>query len=290
MLDRIAIATGNAGMAAEYAAVLDIDVTPAKAELTAVQSLDVVDVAARKAADTHAPVGQPVLVDDTGLRAIRWSCAGRMGWRRMVLAIAAGRWCCVCRSRGIPSRGRSLRPGRLSRGDGLTVAVELLDGRAGAVEPGLSSVGVGLLEEPGVIGLGHRGAAGRRRGPRWRDGFSTNQDISADLRAQGAARHRTYRPWPGSKKVALLEPARMDLRCARAPFSRRASAAVPARCLAAHGTITATVRIRAYSRAPLRKPGHAVDITTRIERRQVLGGSSAGTAGRPSDAKILVRD
>jgi hypothetical protein len=34
MLDRIAIVTGNAGKAAENAAMLGIDVTPAKAELT----------------------------------------------------------------------------------------------------------------------------------------------------------------------------------------------------------------------------------------------------------------
>jgi hypothetical protein len=68
----------------------------------------------------------------------------------------------------------------------------------------------------------------------------------------------------------------MDLRCAQAPFSRRASAAVPARCPTARGTVTATVRIRACSRAPLRKPGLAVDITTRIERRQVLGGLISG--------------
>ena len=51
MLDRIALITGNDGKAAEYAAMLGIDVTPAKAELTEVQSLDVAAVAARKAAD-----------------------------------------------------------------------------------------------------------------------------------------------------------------------------------------------------------------------------------------------
>lgn len=34
MLDRIALITGNAGKAAEYAAMLGIDVTSAKAELT----------------------------------------------------------------------------------------------------------------------------------------------------------------------------------------------------------------------------------------------------------------
>ena len=45
MLDRIALITGNAGKAAEYAAMLGIDVTPAKAELSEVQSLDVAVVA-----------------------------------------------------------------------------------------------------------------------------------------------------------------------------------------------------------------------------------------------------
>lgn len=54
MLDRIALITGNAGKAAEYAAMLGIEVTPAKAELTEIQSLDVADVAARKAADAYA--------------------------------------------------------------------------------------------------------------------------------------------------------------------------------------------------------------------------------------------
>jgi non-canonical purine NTP pyrophosphatase (RdgB/HAM1 family) len=73
MLDRIAIVTGNAGKAAEYAAMLGIEVTPAKAELTEVQSLDVVAVAARKAADAYAQLGQPVLVDDTGLAIHAWN-------------------------------------------------------------------------------------------------------------------------------------------------------------------------------------------------------------------------
>jgi hypothetical protein len=54
MLDRIALITGNTGQAAEYAAMLGIDVNPAKAELTEVQSLDVAVVAARKTADAYA--------------------------------------------------------------------------------------------------------------------------------------------------------------------------------------------------------------------------------------------
>jgi XTP/dITP diphosphohydrolase len=67
MLDRITLITGNAGKAAEYAAMLGIEVTPAKAELTEVQALDVAHVAARKAADAYAQLREPVLVDDTGL-------------------------------------------------------------------------------------------------------------------------------------------------------------------------------------------------------------------------------
>jgi hypothetical protein len=38
------------------------------------------------------------------------------------------------------------------------------------------------------------------------------------------------------------------------------------------GTATATVRTRGYSRNPHCQPGRTVDITARIERRQVLGG------------------
>jgi XTP/dITP diphosphohydrolase len=73
MLDRIALITGNAGKAAEYAAMLGIEVTPAKADLTEIQSLAVADVAARKAADAFAQLGQPVLVDDTGLSIHAWN-------------------------------------------------------------------------------------------------------------------------------------------------------------------------------------------------------------------------
>ncbi len=67
MPDRITLITGNAGKAAEYAAMLGIKVTPAMAELTEVQSLDVAHVAARKAADAYDQLREPVLVDDTGL-------------------------------------------------------------------------------------------------------------------------------------------------------------------------------------------------------------------------------
>ena len=71
MPDRIALITGNAGKAAGYTAMLGIEVTPAKAELTEVQSLDVAVVAARKAA--YAQLGGPVLVDDTGLTVHAWN-------------------------------------------------------------------------------------------------------------------------------------------------------------------------------------------------------------------------
>jgi XTP/dITP diphosphohydrolase len=73
MLDRITLITGNAGKAAEYAAMLGIEVTAAKAELTEVQSLDVARVAARKAADAYAQLREPVLVDDTGLSIQEWN-------------------------------------------------------------------------------------------------------------------------------------------------------------------------------------------------------------------------
>jgi XTP/dITP diphosphohydrolase len=73
MLDRVALITGSAGKAAEYAAMLGIDVTPAKAELTEVQSLDVAVVAARKVTDAYAQLGEPVLVDDTGLTVHAWN-------------------------------------------------------------------------------------------------------------------------------------------------------------------------------------------------------------------------
>lgn len=73
MLDRVTLITGNTGKAAEYAAMLGIEVTAAKAELTEIQSLDVADVAARKAADAYAQLSEPVLVDDTGLTIHGWN-------------------------------------------------------------------------------------------------------------------------------------------------------------------------------------------------------------------------
>jgi XTP/dITP diphosphohydrolase len=73
MLDRIALVTGNAGKAAEYAAMLGLEVTAAKAEVAEIQSLDVAEVAARKAADAYAQLGVPVLVDDSGLSVHAWN-------------------------------------------------------------------------------------------------------------------------------------------------------------------------------------------------------------------------
>jgi XTP/dITP diphosphohydrolase len=73
MLERITLITGNAGKAAEYAAMLGVEVTPARAELTEVQSLDVATVAARKAADAYGQLHEPVLVDDTGLAVHAWN-------------------------------------------------------------------------------------------------------------------------------------------------------------------------------------------------------------------------
>src|ERR1700727_1525013 len=78
MLDRIAMITGNAGKAAEYAAMLGIEVTPAKAELTEIQSLDVADVAARKAADAFGPQG--ILAMAAGLTDRRATVSTALGY------------------------------------------------------------------------------------------------------------------------------------------------------------------------------------------------------------------
>jgi XTP/dITP diphosphohydrolase len=72
VLERITLVTGNAGKAAEYAAMLGIEVTPASVDLPEIQALDVADVAARKAADAYALLGEPVLVDDSGLAVLAW--------------------------------------------------------------------------------------------------------------------------------------------------------------------------------------------------------------------------
>src|SRR6266702_250180 len=73
MLDRITLITGNTGKAAEFAVMLGIEVTAVKADLAEIQDLDVGQVAARKAADAFAQVGEPVLVDDTGLSIDAWN-------------------------------------------------------------------------------------------------------------------------------------------------------------------------------------------------------------------------
>lgn|SRR5258708_3065287 len=73
MIDRVTLITGNEGKAREYAALLGIEVTAVKAELTEVQALDVERVAKRKAEDAFAHLGVPVLVDDTGLSVRAWN-------------------------------------------------------------------------------------------------------------------------------------------------------------------------------------------------------------------------
>jgi hypothetical protein len=87
MPDRITLITGNAGKAAEYAAMLGIEVTPARAELTEVQSLDVSTVAGRKAADAFAqlrePAGVPVMTGGSEQPAAR---------REPAAAAAVGGW------------------------------------------------------------------------------------------------------------------------------------------------------------------------------------------------------
>lgn len=73
MLDRITLITGNHGKAAEFAAMLGVEVTAAKAALAEIQALDPAKVAARKAADAYALLGEPVLTDDTGLSVEGWN-------------------------------------------------------------------------------------------------------------------------------------------------------------------------------------------------------------------------
>jgi XTP/dITP diphosphohydrolase len=73
MIKRINLVTGNAGKAAELAALLGIEVTAVKRDLPEIQSLDAREVAARKAADALQLLGEPVLVDDTGLAVEEWN-------------------------------------------------------------------------------------------------------------------------------------------------------------------------------------------------------------------------
>ena len=73
MINRLNLITGNEGKAAEFAAMLGIEVRAVKRELPEIQSLDVCEVAARKAADAFELFGEPVLVDDTGLAVEAWN-------------------------------------------------------------------------------------------------------------------------------------------------------------------------------------------------------------------------
>jgi XTP/dITP diphosphohydrolase len=73
MIEPVTMVTGNAGKAAEYAQMLGIEVTPRKANLTEIQSLDVAVVVRRKAEEAYALLGTPVLVDDTGLSIEAWN-------------------------------------------------------------------------------------------------------------------------------------------------------------------------------------------------------------------------
>jgi XTP/dITP diphosphohydrolase len=73
MITGVSLITGNEGKAAEYAALLGIDVRAVKQDLIEIQSLDVTAVVERKAADAYAKLRGPVLVDDTGLAVNAWN-------------------------------------------------------------------------------------------------------------------------------------------------------------------------------------------------------------------------
>src|ERR1019366_2507952 len=73
MLDRITLITGNAGKAAEYAAMLGIEVTPAKASRPGPRAPAAAPAAARRAAAASPQPREPVLVDDTGLSIHGWN-------------------------------------------------------------------------------------------------------------------------------------------------------------------------------------------------------------------------
>ncbi len=95
MIKRINLITGNDGKAAEFAAMLGIEVTAVKRELPEIQSLDVREVAARKAADALRLLGEPVLVDDTGLASalIAWfiDTVGPLGILNMAQGLTSRR-------------------------------------------------------------------------------------------------------------------------------------------------------------------------------------------------------
>lgn len=70
--DKVTMITGNVGKAKEFSDMLGIPVTPVKAELTEIQSLDPRKVAVRKVADAYDRFSVPVLVDDTALAFAGW--------------------------------------------------------------------------------------------------------------------------------------------------------------------------------------------------------------------------
>ncbi|MGP4113991.1 RdgB/HAM1 family non-canonical purine NTP pyrophosphatase [Streptomyces sp. 4N509B] len=73
MIDRLSLVTGNEGKAREFTTLLGIEIVPVKEELIEIQSLDVMEVARRKAADAYSKLRRPVLVDDTGLHLKAWN-------------------------------------------------------------------------------------------------------------------------------------------------------------------------------------------------------------------------
>jgi XTP/dITP diphosphohydrolase len=73
MIERVSLITGNEGKAREYASLLGIEVVAVKEDLIEIQSLDVVKVVERKAADAYSKLRSPVLVDDTGLVLHAWN-------------------------------------------------------------------------------------------------------------------------------------------------------------------------------------------------------------------------
>ena len=73
MPDRITLITGNVGKAAEYAAMLGIEVTPARARADRGPVPRRRRRCGRKAADAFAQLREPVLVDDTGLSVHGWN-------------------------------------------------------------------------------------------------------------------------------------------------------------------------------------------------------------------------
>lgn len=63
----IKVITGNAGKAQELASILNCTVECHKLDLPEIQSLNVAEVALKKAEAAYALTGEPVIVDDTGM-------------------------------------------------------------------------------------------------------------------------------------------------------------------------------------------------------------------------------